>query len=138
MTATNPVPQQRGLATRLERVLGVPLADQAVRQWPQSAEAVVGRSRIEEVESHFVGLRLAVGRRHRLGDVLVVEWSTDYGDGRVYRNVSVAELEGEAAVRVTDYWGEPFLPPPWRVELTEPLAMPRGGAWPAAADLAGD
>jgi hypothetical protein len=138
MTATNPVPQQRALRTRLERVLGLPLADRAVRQWPQSAEAVHGRERIEEVESHFVGLRLAVGRRHRLGDVLVVEWSTDYGDGRIFRNVSVAELEDGLAVRVTDYWGEPFLPPPWRGGLTEPLDMPSGGAWPAATELAVD
>jgi hypothetical protein len=138
MTATNPVPQQRALRTRLERVLGLPLADRAVRQWPQSAEAVHGRERIEEVESHFVGLRLAVGRRHRLGDVLLVEWSTDYGDGRIYRNVSVAELEDGRAVRVTDYWGEPFLPPPWRSGLTEPLDWPSGGAWPPAAELTAD
>jgi hypothetical protein len=44
------------------------------------------------VESHFVGLRLGVGRRRALGDTVVVEWSTDYGDGRVYRIVSLAEL----------------------------------------------
>ena len=28
----------------------------------------------------------------------VVEWSTDYGDGRVYRNVSIAELRDGKAV----------------------------------------
>ena len=50
-------------ATRLARVLGVPLAPDAVRQWPQSGEVVVGRERIAEVESHFEGLRLRVGRR---------------------------------------------------------------------------
>lgn len=121
--------------TRLERVLGVPLAEDAVRQWPQSGEAVPGRTRIAEVESHFVGLRLGVGRRHRSGDTLVVEWSTDYGDGRVYRNVSVAELRDGKAVRVTDYWGEPFTPPPWRKSLTVPLDMPRTGIWPAADAL---
>ena len=103
--------------TRLERILGVPLAEDAKRQWPQSGEVINGRARIGEVESHFEGLRLGVGRRHRLGDTLVVEWSTDYGDGRVYRNVSVAELRDGQAVRVTDYWGEPFEPPAWREEL---------------------
>jgi hypothetical protein len=64
------------------------------------------RTRIAEVESHFVGLRLGVGRRHALDDTVVVEWSTDYGDGRVYRNASIAELREGKAVRVTDYWGE--------------------------------
>ena len=124
--------------TRLERVLGVPLAEDAVRQWPQSGEAVDGRARIAEVESHFEGLRLGVGRRVQLGDVLVVEWSTDYGDGRNYRNVSIAELADGKAVRVTDYWGEPFEQPAWRERLTQPLAMPHGGPWPAAEDLSPD
>ncbi|HLN79015.1 MAG TPA: nuclear transport factor 2 family protein [Nocardioidaceae bacterium] len=124
--------------TRVERVLGVPLAEDAVRQWPQSGEIVNGRRRIAEVESHFEGLRLGVGRRHHLGSTVVVEWSTDYGDGRVYRNVSIAELEDGKAVCVTDYWGEPFAPPPWRQGLTQPLSMPRGGTWPAVDDLSAE
>ena len=50
------------------------------------------------MESHFKGLRLAVRRRHACGDTLVVEWSTDYGDGRVYRNVTVADLRNGQAI----------------------------------------
>ena len=38
---------------------------------------------------------------------VVVEWTGDYGDGRLYRNVTIGELEDGGAVRVTDYWGEP-------------------------------
>ena len=117
--------KEAGHDTRLERILGVPLADDAVRQWPQSGEAITGRARIGEVESHFEGLRLAVGNRHALGDTLVVEWSTDYGDGRVYRNVTVAELRDGEAIRVTDYWGEPFEPPAWRKPLGR---LPRDAA----------
>ena len=96
-----------------------------MRQWPQSGE------RIGEVEAHFVGLRLGVGRRQVCGDTIVVEWSTDYGDGRVYRNVSIAELHDGKAYRVTDYWGEPFTPPPWRETLAGRLDMPPDGVWPA-------
>jgi hypothetical protein len=121
--------------TRLERILGVPLAEDAVRQWPQSGELIRGRARIAEVESHFVGLRLGVGRWHACGNTLVVEWSTDYGDGRVYRNVSIAELCDGRAVRVTDYWGEPFAPPAWRRALAEPLGMEGSGVWPASDAL---
>jgi hypothetical protein len=124
--------------TRLERILGVPLADDAVRQWPQSGEAIKGRARIGEVESHFEGIRLGVGRRHACGEMLVVEWSTDYGDGRVYRNVTVAELRDGQATRVTDYWGEPFEAPSWRPELVGRLDMPANGRWPAASALQGD
>ncbi|WP_406400860.1 hypothetical protein OH805_17640 [Streptomyces sp. NBC_00879] len=130
--------EERAYQTRLERILGVPLAESAVRQWPQSGELIRGRSRIADVESYFVGLRLGVGRRHACGDTLVVEWSTDYGDGRVYRNVSVAELVAGEAVRVTDYWGEPFTPPEWRRSLSERLEMPDNGVWPAADTLTQD
>jgi hypothetical protein len=115
--------------TRLERILGVPLSDDAMRQWPQSGEVINGRERISEVESHFEGLRLAVGRRHTCEDTLVVEWSTDYGDGRVYRNVTVADLRDGHAIRVTDYWGEPFEAPAWRESLADPLDMPPHGVW---------
>ena len=124
--------------TRLERVLGVALSDDAQRQWPQSGELIDGKARIAEVESHFEGLKLRIGRRHHCGDVIVVEWSTDYGDGRVYRNVSVAELRGGEAVRVTDYWGEPFEPPAWRHRLAAHLDMTSTGTWPAAEALEGD
>lgn len=125
-------------ATRLERVLGVPLAPDAVRQWPQSGEIVNGAQRIAEVESHFEGLRLRVGRRLTMDGAVVVEWSTDYGDGRVFRNVSIAEVRNGQAVRVTDYWGEPFAPPAWRAALTDALDMPSDGTWPGVDTLMGD
>jgi hypothetical protein len=116
--------------TRLERILGVPLADNAVRQWPQSGEMIRGKARIGEVESHFIGLRLALGRRHVCDNVIVVEWSTDYGDGRVYRNVSIAELDDGVASSVTDYWGEPFIPPTWRQPFADQLDMAHSDVWP--------
>jgi hypothetical protein len=87
--------------TRLERILGVPLAEDAVRQWPQSGELIDGRARIGE-------------------------------------NVSIAELRDGKAVRVTEYWGEPFVPPDWRQPLAEHLDMPRDGVWPAADLLEAD
>ena len=124
--------------TRLERVLGVPLSEDATRQWPQSGELIRGKKRISEVERHFDGLRLGIGRRHRCGETLVVEWSTDYGDGRVYRNVTVADLRDGQAIHVTDYWGEPFNRPSWRKGLAEQLEMPPDGVWPPADALQGD
>ena len=60
------------------------------------------------------------------------------GDGRVYRNISIAELHDGKAVRVTDYWGEPFTAPARREALATRLDMPRDGVWPAADVLQGD
>jgi hypothetical protein len=111
--------KQSKAKTRVERLLGAPLASDAVRRWPQSSEILRGKARIAEVESHFRNLKLDVTRRHTCGDVIVVEWNTDYGDGRVYRNVSIGELNDGQVVRVTDYWGEPFARPEWRRELSD-------------------
>jgi hypothetical protein len=105
--------------TRVERLLGAPLATDAVRRWPQSGEVIRGKARVAQVESHFQNLKLAITRRHSCGAVVVVEWNSDYGDGRVYRNVTIGELDQGEVVRVTDYWGEPFTAPSWRHELSE-------------------
>jgi len=117
--------------TRLAYVLGVPLAENVVRQWPQMQELVQGRELIGSVEGNFEAVTLEVGRRLRLGDVVVVEWSINYGDDRIYRNVTIGELEHGEAVRVTDYWGEPVNTPEWRVGMTARLEMPPDGIWPS-------
>jgi len=115
--------------TRLAYILGVPLAENVVRQWPQMGEIVRTSTLIGSVEGNFAELTLEAGRRLRLGDVLVVEWTCNYGDGRLYRNVTIGELENGEAVRVTDYWGEPTDTPLWRVPLTDRLDMPGDGIW---------
>ena len=111
--------EQSNYETRVERLLAAPLATDAIRRWPQSGEVLHGKARIAEIESHFRNLKLGVTRRHSCGDVMVVEWNADYGDGRVYRNVTIGELHEGEVVRVTDYWGEPILPPQWRHGLSE-------------------
>ncbi|MGA9526338.1 MAG: nuclear transport factor 2 family protein [Myxococcaceae bacterium] len=124
--------------TRIERIVGAPLADDAVRQWPQSGEILRGRARIAEVESHFPHLKLALGKRYRAGDRVFVEWSTEYGDGRIYRNVTIAELRDGSIVKITDYWGEPFDPPDWRRELSDSLETAGESPWPGPDALAHD
>ena len=94
-------------ATRLAYILGVPLAENVVRQWAADGRDRARRQLIADIEGNFPELTLEVGRRLQLDEVLVVEWTCDYGDGRLYRNVTIGELEDGRAVRVTDYWGEP-------------------------------
>jgi len=129
-------PQDSDGATRLEYILGAPLAENVMRQWPQMREVVRTSRLVADVEGNFPELTLAVGRRLRLDDVVVVEWTCDYGDGRLYRNVTIGELEDGRAVRVTDYWGEPTSTPEWRRSLTDRLDMPGDGIWPEADRLA--
>lgn len=132
MNATQP---ESNAESRLAYILGVPLAEDVVRQWPQMGEIVRTNSRIAEVEGNFPELTLEVGRRLHLGDVVVVEWTANYGDGRLYRNVTIGELQDGTAVRVTDYWGEPTETPQWRRPMTDRLDMPGDGIWPDAQHL---
>ena len=67
-----------------------------------------------------------------------MEWTTGYGDGRIYRNVSIAKLREGKAARLTDHWGQPFTPPAWRRPPAERLVMPPNGTWPAACALIQD
>jgi hypothetical protein len=117
--------------TRVAYILGVPLADRCVRQWPQMGEIVRTSELIASVEGNFPELTLEVGRRLQLDGAVVVEWTCNYGDGRLYRNVTIGEIENGEAVRVTDYWGEPVDTPEWRRPMTARLEMPDDGIWPA-------
>jgi hypothetical protein len=123
-------PQGSNGATRVAYILDAPLAEHVVRQWPQMREVVQTRQLIADVEGNFPELTLEVGRRLRLDDVVVVEWTCNYGDGRLYRNVTIGELEHDEVVRVTDYWGEPTVTPDWRQPMTARLEMPGDGVWP--------
>lgn len=122
-------------ATRVAYILGVPLAANIERQWPQMGEVVRTADLVAKVEGNFPELTLEVGRRLHLDEVIVVEWTCDYGDGRLYRNVTIGELENGEAVKVTDYWGEPTDTPEWRRPMTARLKMPGDGIWPDDAHL---
>ena len=58
--------------TRLAYILGVPLAPDCQRQWPQLGEVVRGADLIGQVEGNFPELTLEVGRRLQLDDIVVV------------------------------------------------------------------
>jgi hypothetical protein len=122
-------------ATRVAYILGVPLAEHVERQWPQMGEVVRTAELVARVEGNFPELTLAVGRRIQLGNVVIAEWTCNYGDGRLFRNVTIGEIEDGRAVRVTDYWGEPASTPQWREPLTARLEMPGDGVWPGIDQL---
>ena len=55
--------------TRVERILGVRLADDAMRKWPQSGEVIKGTARIGEVSRTSQGGESVWGA----ADALVVD-----------------------------------------------------------------
>jgi len=56
----NANPQESDGATRVAYILGVPLAENVVRQWPQMGEIVRTSRLVAHVEGNFPELTLAV------------------------------------------------------------------------------
>ncbi|MCA1833441.1 MAG: nuclear transport factor 2 family protein [Actinomycetota bacterium] len=99
--------------------LGALYAEDAVQEWPQSGERVVGRANIIAINQSYPGLPVATVRRVTgSDDVWVSEVSLSYGRDR-YECVSVFEVSGGMIVRETDYFAAPFEPPQWRSAWTE-------------------
>jgi ketosteroid isomerase-like protein len=93
--------------------------DDAVQEWPQSGERIVGRDNIKAINDNYPGLPNATIRRvSGSGDVWTVETVLDYS-GEVYNAVSVLEFRDGKVVKQTDYFASPFPPPEWRAQWVE-------------------
>jgi hypothetical protein len=94
-------------------------AEDAIQEWPQSGERVVGRANIMAINESYPGMPSATVRRiSGSGDVWVAEATLDYGAER-YEAVSVLELSNGKIVRETDYFAAPFDAPAWRAQWVE-------------------
>jgi ketosteroid isomerase-like protein len=95
--------------------------DDAVMEWPQSGERVVGAENRRAIYSRFPTLPQISPRRLLAADDLVVlEARLDYG-GPVYDTVFIFELRDGKITRETAYWSEPFAAPEWRAPWVEPI-----------------
>jgi ketosteroid isomerase-like protein len=93
--------------------------DDAVMDWPQSGERVVGADNRRAVYGAFPQLPTITPRRMlAAGDLVVAEASLDY-DGPVYNAVFIFELRDGKVAKETAYWAEPFEAPEWRAEWLE-------------------
>ncbi len=94
-------------------------ADDAVQEWPQSGERIIGKRNIRAINENYPGLPAATTRRiSGSGDVWTIETTLDYG-GEVYNAVSVLEFRDGKVTRQTDYFASPFPPPEWRAQWVE-------------------
>lgn len=100
----------------------------AVQRWPQSGEQMRGLDRILEATRRRSSIpRARVARVMEAGDFAVAEWSADYGDGKVWRNVSVFRFADDLISEETDYFGDPFPALAWRADLVEIEDLPKPG-----------
>ncbi|WP_136709802.1 nuclear transport factor 2 family protein [Agromyces sp. H66] len=94
--------------------------EDAVMEWPQSGERIVGGDNRRGVYHAFPRLPKITPRRLTgEGDLWVAEADLDYGDGAVYQTVFIFELRDGKIAKETAYWTQPFPAPDWRARWVE-------------------
>ena len=111
-----------GLNTHDLELFHAQFHDDAVMEYPQSGERIVGASNRHAVYGAFPGLPKVEPRRLRAsGDLVVAEATLDYGDGAEWQAVFVFELRDGLIVRETAWWPQPFDAAEWRAQWVEPI-----------------
>ena len=109
-----------GLNTRDLELFHAQFHDDAVMEYPQSGERIVGAENRRAVYGAFPGLPKVAPRELRVsGDLVVVEARLDYGDGAEWLAVFVFELRDGLIARETAYWPQPFEAAEWRAAWVE-------------------
>ncbi|NYE20216.1 nuclear transport factor 2 family protein [Microbacterium immunditiarum] len=94
--------------------------EDAVMEWPQSAERIVGGDNRRAIYGSFPQLPTITPRRITgEGDLWVAEADLDYGDGDPYQTVFIFELRDGRIAKETAYWTKPFPAPDWRAQWVE-------------------
>lgn len=96
------------------RVMDELFHEDAVMDWPQSGEQVVGGDNRRAVYGAFPQLpTVTVRRLMASGDLVIAEATLDYA-GPIYHSVFIFEFRDGKIARETSYWAEPFDAPEWR------------------------
>ena len=91
-------------------------ADDAICDYPQSGERILGRSNLQALRSHHPGKPsdFAVRRILGKGDLWITEYTIRY-QGRPSYTVSIMEFRDDGkVVHETQYFADPFEAPAWR------------------------
>jgi len=98
-------------------------ASDAICDYPQSGERILGRANLQALRSHHPGkpsgfkVRRIVGR----GDLWVTEYTITY-QGKPAYTVSIMEFRNGKVVYETQYFADPFEAPGWRSHWVERMA----------------
>ena len=90
-------------------------ADDAVCDYPQSGERILGRRNLQALRSHHPGkpAGFEVRRLFGSGDLWITEYTIVY-QGRPAFTVSIMEFRDGKVVHETQYFEDPFEAPAWR------------------------
>jgi hypothetical protein len=105
--------------------IGEVMADDAIVDWPQSGERIVGRQACLTVYRNYPGgsPRYELQRITGGPDVFTVEARGDYGGDIVYLT-SIVEFRDGKIAKQTDYFANAFPAPDWRAQWVQRLEQP--------------
>lgn len=94
--------------------------DNAICDYPQSGERILGRKNLQALRGHHPGkpsgfqVRRIVGQ----GNLWITEYTITY-QGKPAFTVSIMEFRGDKVIRETQYFSDPFEAPAWRNQWVE-------------------
>jgi hypothetical protein len=97
-------------------------ADDAVCDYPQSGERIVGRHNLQALRSHHPDKPSGFSVRRILGreDLWITEYVITY-QGKPALTVSIMEFRNGKVVHETQYFADPFEAPAWRSQWVQPI-----------------
>ena len=95
-------------------------ADDAICDYPQSGERIVGRTNLQALRGHHPGRPSGfdVRRIQGQGNLWITEYNITYS-GRVAYTVSIMEFRNDKVVHETQYFADPFEAPDWRSQWVQ-------------------
>ena len=95
-------------------------ADDAVCDYPQSGERILGRHNLQALRSHHPGkpAGFEIRRLFGSGELWITEYTIEYLGRRSY-TVSIMEFKDGKVVHETQYFADPFDAPAWRAQWVE-------------------
>jgi ketosteroid isomerase-like protein len=94
--------------------------DDAICDYPQSGERILGRKTLQELRSHHPGKPSGFKVRRTIGsgDLWITEYTIDYS-GRTVYTVSIMEFRNGKVAHETQYFADPFEALAWRSQWVQ-------------------
>lgn len=94
--------------------------DDAICDYPQSGERILGRKNLQALRSHHPGKPSGFNIKRILGrsDLWITEYTIDY-QGQSAFTVSIMEFRNSKVVHETQYFADAFEAPAWRSQWVE-------------------
>jgi hypothetical protein len=98
-------------------------ADDAICDYPQSGERILGRRNLQALRSHHPGKPSGFNVKRILGtgDLWITEYTITYQEQAAY-TVSIMEFRNGKVVHETQYFADPFGAPAWRSQWVQRIS----------------